>query len=673
MFEYYNNTLCVQGGWLMENVFNSQGTYKSYTHRGHLNILQRGGNGRPALIEFATMRKDIKEKVIALVGDPTEKAKSITFTDYLKTDHAAAKFFNDYTLDNGEALPEKNKAEYIANAEVLNAIDHIMSSTMGKRKALGSKVKPWPKIAEVVAELPQHRWPHSLPGNEKRLRDKFNLYKKDGYASLIHKGFGHKNSEKLDDDAKRWVLARWADRVQKCANYAQLLSEYNSMAQQTGWKPLKSEQTLMNFLQDPKIEPLWHGYRFGELKSKEKYTFQFSTKLPSMRDSLWYSDGTKLNYYYQENGKPQTCNVYEVFDAYSEVFLGFHISKTEDYEAQYQAYKMALQISGHKPYEIKYDNQGGHKKLVTNSFLGQITRMCHNTAPHNGKSKTIENAFGRFQSQFLKQDWFFTGQNITAKRDESKANMEFILRNAGNLPTLDEVKKVYAQRRKEWNEAPHPKTGISRIEMYLNSENPASQKVTIWDMISMFWIQREKPVTCTAYGISFTEKGQKYTYIRYKENRDIDFTWLGENIDRKFVVKFDPDDMTTIQLYTDTPLGLRHAGPAELKVEIHRGRQEQEAGEAAFIAQVLEANKKQRIERNETMHQIMVEHGRTEEDYGLRSPLLQGVNSSKAQQKKAKQIEVKAETTTIGQYQKALSEVVADTETTEVVNIYSIM
>jgi len=667
MFEYYQNSLCVQASWILENELISLSNYCQLIKRKHLNVLQRGGNGRPALIEFDTIRKDIKEKIIALTGDPTEKAKHITFTDYLKTDHVADDFFNRHTLDNGEALPEKNKAEYKANAEVLNAIDHIMSSTMGKRKALGSKVKPWPKIAEVVALLPQHRWPHSLPSNEKRLRDKYNLYKKEGYASLIHKGFGHKNSEKLDDDAKRWVLARWADRVQRCPNYAQLLKEYNSIAEHHGWKPLKVELTLINFLTDPKIEPLWHGYRFGELKTKEKYTFQFSTKLPGMRDSLWYSDGTKLNYYYQENGKMQTCNVYEVFDAYSEVFLGYHISKSEDYEAQYQAYKMALQIAGHKPYEVKYDNQGGHKKLENNSFLGKISRISSNTAPHNGKSKTIENAFYRFQAQFLKKDWFFTGQNITTKKDESRANMETILRNAASLPTLDEVKKVYDQRRKEWNEAPHPKTGVSRIEMYLNSENPASQPVTIWDMISMFWIQRDKPVTCNAYGISFIEKGQKYTYMRYKEDRMPDFTWLGENIDRKFVVKYDPDDMTTIQLYVDTPLGLRSAGGAELKIEIHRARQEQEAFEAQYINNIIEANKTQRIERRDKMEEILIEHGRATEDYGLRSPLLAGVNSSKAKQKA-----VKKETTTIGQYQKALSEAV-ETEIATEVDIYKLM
>ena len=55
--------------------------------------------------------------------------------------------------------------------------------------------------------------------------------------------------------------------------------------------------------------------------------------------------------------------VYEVVDAYSEVLLGYYISDHENFEAQYNAYRMAVQVSGHKPYEIVHDNQGGHKRL----------------------------------------------------------------------------------------------------------------------------------------------------------------------------------------------------------------------------------------------------------------------------------------------------------------------
>lgn len=677
MFEYYNNVLCIQASWLIENNIVSKDNYSKLCVRGHFKRMNIGGNGRKALIAFESIKDDIKKKVISLVGyDPTIKAKHITFADYIKTDEFAKDFFNSYTLESGDGLPEKNIKEYTANASILNAIGTVLSTTMSKRKALGSKVKPWEKIAAIVAELPQHTWPHSLPSNSRRLKDRYTLYLSEGYQSLIHKGFCHKNAEKINDDAKSWVLARWSDRVKKCTGYSQLFREYNEMALIKGWKQIKSDQSLMNFLQDPKIEPIWYGYRYGELKAKEKYSYQHTTKLPSMRDSLWYSDGTKLNYYYQENGVMKTCQVYEVFDAYSEVFLGYHISNTEDFEAQYHAFKMAVQISGNKPYEIKFDGQGGTKKLEAISFLGKISKLTTKTAPYNGKSKTIESAFGRFQQQYLKQDWFYSGQNITAKKLESKSNMEWILENSKNLPTLEEIKKTYALRRQQWNEAPHPKTGVSRLEMYLNSQNPGTTPISIWDMVDMFWITREKPVTCTAYGIGFTEKKVDYNFMVYDDNRMPDLKWLRENIDKKFIIKYDPDDMTLIHLFEQMPLGLRRVAQTETKTEVHRGQQEQEEFEASFIRQIQNENKRIRIEARDEMDAILAKHKMTPEHYGLNSPRLQGLETSNAQRKirakeKQKEKPLKMQKTSIGDYQKKISN--ASLEDTKEIDIYSLM
>lgn len=60
--------------------------------------------------------------------------------------------------------------------------------------------------------------------------------------------------------------------------------------------------------------------------------------------------------------------------------------------------------------------------------------------PYNGQSKTIENAFYRFQAQVLHAIWHFTGQNVNAKKLNSKPNLEFIEENAYALPTFEELK-----------------------------------------------------------------------------------------------------------------------------------------------------------------------------------------------------------------------------------------
>ncbi len=202
----------------------------------------------------------------------------------------------------------------------------------------------------------------------------------------------------------------------------------------------------------------------------------------------------------------RTTQVYEVIDAMSEVLLGYCISDTEDYEAQYHAYRMAIQKSGHKPYEIVYDNQGGHKKLDSTVLSGRFAAYTDPTQPYNGESKTIESVFGRFQAQVLHKDWRFTGQNVTAKKASSRPNVEFIEANKDSLYTLEELKDAYAAARKEWNEGVHPATGERRIDMYEKSVNEETQEVTLHDMVDMFLGVYERMATFTDQGLQVTVK-----------------------------------------------------------------------------------------------------------------------------------------------------------------------
>jgi hypothetical protein len=658
MFEYHENTLCVESSWLIDRKIFNRNNYHYHASAGNINVIRRGCRSVKALIEFESIPDRIKSKIVQIAGDPYKKTKHIVFTDYLNTNLEAQKYFQNYVTNDDKALPEKNINEYTANASILTTIDVMMNNKLAKRRALGvAKTQVWQKMAKVVSELTFNQWPHSLPSNHRRLKQKYNQFKTEGFDSLVHGNFCNKNSEKINDNAKMWLVSRWADQVNKIANTMQLFAEYNKLAKDEGWKKLKSEQTIYNYLHQEDIKPLWYGHRFGEVTAKEKYTMHLKTKMPSQRDSLWYSDGTKLNYYYQdENGKMQTCQVYEVIDTYSEVLLGYHISKSEDYEAQYFAYKMAAKTSGHRPYQIGFDGQGGHKKLQSGEFLTKLARLSIKTQPYNGKSKTIESIFGRFQQQFLKRDWFFTGQNITTKKQESKANMEFILANQRDLPSLDEIKATYAKRRKEWNEATHHKTGKPRISMYLESTNAEAPELSMFDMVDLFWILRDKPVTYNASGLSFTEKGAKYEYLVYDEDRRADMNFHRKSIDKKFHIKFDPEDMTMIYLYEDTPLGLRFITAAETKIEVSRARQEITEFEEDFVRDIIQRNKDLRVDmRNET-EKILENHGGAAHQQGLRSPNIKGVESSRRQKSKLnKPKPVKKKELELAQFQKEVS------------------
>ena len=123
MFEYHENTMCVRADFLIEIL--GTPNYNNLSNRKQIKKVVKGGNGRKALIEFNTMRTDIKNKVIEIAGDPYAKVTTISFIDYIEQDQKAYEFFKNYTLDSGEALPEKNIKEYCTNANILNAINTI--------------------------------------------------------------------------------------------------------------------------------------------------------------------------------------------------------------------------------------------------------------------------------------------------------------------------------------------------------------------------------------------------------------------------------------------------------------------------------------------------------------------------------------------------------------------
>jgi hypothetical protein len=384
-------------------------------------------------------------------------------------------------------------------------------------------------------------------------------------------------------------------------------------------------------LYSPAIQPLWYDAVYGELAAAQKFSRRHHTDLPELRDALWYGDGTKLNLYYRdERNQVRTINVYEVIDAYSEVMLGYHISEAEDFEAQYGAYRMAIQVAGHKPYELVHDNQGGHKKLNRQGggFLDNICHIHRPTKPYNGQSKTIENLFCRFQHEVLAKDFGFTGHNITAKKESSRPNLEFIDANKAKLPTLAELKARYPELRKEWNSMPHPATGISRQEMYDTSVNPDTEAVTTQEMIRIFWMMTDKPVTYGTSGVKVTINRREYTYEVQSEAGVPDHEFLSRNVGSKFRIQYDPYDFGSVRLYSEDKDGsLRFVRVATPPMRIHRAIQEQTESEARFIRQEEEANRRDRIERMVRAKEIERKHGVMPEQLGLVTPKLQGATT----------------------------------------------
>lgn len=635
--EYYNKILCVTFAELTggRDPVMKANTLKCNVQRSNIACARRGGGeGTQALYVWSSIPEKYRRRFVATYGDPEEKMREAMTKASIKIDAKAREYYEAYTYmdKDGEErhLTEKMIEEYTINASVLGELEKMAARRQAIRSSLNAPMSgAWDLILDS-SERMRESYGHTLPGTLARLKTRLKAWKADGYQSVVSGKLGNSSALKITGDFLKLIVALKRSKVPVYTD-AQLFEKANEIAEERGWKPIRSLSGMKKWLNSPSVEPLWYDAVYGEQAARQRYGRKHKTALPTRRDTLWYGDGTKLNLYYRdEQGKVRTTQVYEVIDAMSEVLLGYCISDTEDYEAQYHAYRMAIQKSGHKPYEIVYDNQGGHKKLDSDGFIGKICRVHRPTQPYNGESKTIESVFGRFQAQVLHKDWRFTGQNVTAKKASSRPNVEFIEANKDSLYTLEELKDAYAAARKEWNEGRHPATGERRIDMYEKSVNEETQEVTLHDMVDMFWVFTKRMATFTDQGLQVTVKGEKRQYEVCSSPGVPDHEWRRKHTYERFIVAYDPYDFASIRLYTKgTDGSLRFERTAEPYILIHRALQDQQGtDDAKFIRQEQEANLQDRIERTVTGRTIAAEHGTDAEQQGLHSPKLKGTTAA---------------------------------------------
>lgn len=620
--EYYQNILAVTYADL--EAVQPYKTTLDMVYNQRCVLLRRGyGRDTYALIQWSSLPPKVQSKFIRLVGDPVTLMQQREAARHIEMRHdpEAVKWFNEFTyMLNGKKrhLTPALRDKYIMNATALKALlDEHQKRVIRTKASNNTRHDLW-DILRQSSERMREDYPHTLPTAKDPLRKLVTTYKEEGMSCVVSGKLGNRNTVKITGQSLEYLVS-----LRRCKvpfySVEDIFNKYNEKALAEGWKQLNSIGNLYDWFNQEDIKPRWYDAVHGEQKAHQKFDRKHSTELPTLANAIWYGDGTKLNLYYRDDeGKVRTTMVYEVMDVASEVMLGYHISDSEDYDAQYRAYRMAVERAGVKPMEVVYDNQGGHKKLESQNFFSKLALRHRPTAPYNGSSKTIENAFYRFQRDVLKKYWFFTGQNITAKMDSSRPDIEFIEANRHNLPTLPELKALYATLREEWNNLAHPKVDGSRLEVYNSHPHPKCPVVTEYDIIEMFWLTTTRPATFTANGLRVTIHGREHLYEVYESAGVPDYRWATEHIDAKFLVQYDPMDMHSVRLLD--PEDNRPVAVAETKMVIHRASTEQTEEERRFIRESREALQRLRAERIAEARELEIKHGVAPEQYGLMSP-----------------------------------------------------
>lgn len=645
----------------------SYANYRQLLARRRIEQGRQGkGLGSYALVVYSSLPARFKERYVEKYGDPHQQLAEAKEVAPVVMDEAARHFFEHYLLADGTHIKSDKIDEFTVNASVLNELMEMENTQRAEHhKAGNSTPVNWPPIYDRCEAL-RDIMVHTLPKNISRLREKLRDYRRVGYAALVSGHLVNSNAGKMTDEVVDFLVALKCSKV-PVYNNAQILERYNVEATARGWKLVKSQATITNTLNRPDVRPRWEGSALGSLTAKRKYQYQFATSLPTVRDALWYGDGTRLNLFYKAyvDGRYRiaTLYVYEVIDAATEVFLGCSIGTVENFEMMREAYRDALVFAGHKPYELVSDNQGGTKRADAQEWLSKIATVFRTTAPHQPSAKTIESVFGRFQAQELHKCWFYTGGNVTARSEAARINREQIEKNIDALPTYEEVIAAYMDARKRWNEAAHPDVrrfgGRSRMDVYLGSENTASEVLGDAAMRELFWRTTSRPSRFTPQGIAIQVDGQEYRYDVYSAPDVPDLDWRDRNTGREFFVQFDPRDMEHVRLLTQDSYGFRFEADAEPYRIIPRALQDQTEEDRRFIRLQDERNKVHRIRKEKENYMLLVNHGMAPEQHGLASTGLTGFNENRATYQR---LEERADSEIRAAAEPAPAEIYPDTE-----------
>ena len=457
MTVYYENILAIEVSGLLESGILTKPNYDVLKNRGQIKQLRKGGNGRTALIEYASLPDRFKDKVVEIVGDPKRTTKYRHFRSYLEPDGDAIKFFGNYKLQDGRYLPTETAKEYCTNAMFLNAIKLTYNRTASMRAQKGGSRKGiWGDITEIVNEL-KPEYAHTLPGNELRLKDRYRRYMDDGYSSLIHRNFGNNNSRKVNAAIENLILSIFTMGNKPYANmvldmYLEFLAGKADFVDVTtgelfnrfdfynekGEPITISEATVWNYINDPKNRAIVDskrndGHAFNNMHRphhhRNKPNYSLSKISLDDRDlPRKMLDGSRVKAYY-------------AYDVASGVVVGASYSKSKDtglfIDCLRDMFKFLDKNKLGFPLEVEVEHHLVNRfkdDLMRAGVVFPFVRFCNpgnsqekhaehlNKIKKYGYEKRYQEGIGRYSLKLesnrpkITKEWDESGMNVVEKR-----------------------------------------------------------------------------------------------------------------------------------------------------------------------------------------------------------------------------------------------------------------
>lgn len=428
MYQFYQNTLTIPAKALYEGLdIMSKPNYDKQCRIGKINrVRTAGGLDNTALIEFDSIPDRFKVQIVKKLGYPPKKTTQNLILNYYKDDYEAQDFYANYLLDDYRSLPAEIQKEYTINAQMLFALESYIKEMVTFRKSRGGKAaltKIWDDAA-LSSEDVKIQTGHSLPKSVRRLKEKLEQFKTEGYSALISDNFGNKKAVKVKDSQQEAAL-RQLLRDHRNLDNEQIASIYKSIAKIQNWPEL-SGGTVGNY------RTKWNLLTIAGTKGIKAFDNNIAMHVkrvaPSSPLLFWTVDGWDAELLYQKTGaglKGNNVTTYHnrltmvvVLDPSIKYPVGYAIGTQENAALIKAALRNAVQHTEelfgqkHKVLQIQADNYA--KKEMT-SFYEILSDKFTPAKVGNAKSKVIEPWFKYFNKTYCQLAPNWSGQGVKSK------------------------------------------------------------------------------------------------------------------------------------------------------------------------------------------------------------------------------------------------------------------
>lgn len=545
MYQFYQNTLTLPARALYEDLdIMSESNYKQLCSRGLLRkVVTAGGLNNPAKVDFDSIPERFKIQIVKKLGYPPKKNTQNLILNHYNDDYEAQDFYANYLLDDYRTLPAATQQEYTINAQMLQAIDYYIKEMVTFRKSRGGKsalTKIW-EDAALASEDVKEQIGHTLPKSVRRLKEKLDEFKKEGYSALISENFGNKKAAKVKDSQQEAVLRELLRKWQNFDN-VQIADQYNAVAKALGWDTI-SDSTVANFRKKNKM--LIIPYNSGLKTLNNNIKMQVKRKAPEFPMAYWTLDGWKCELLYQkfENGKTTYHNrltAVVVLDAATKYPIGYAIGDRENTNLIKAALRNAInhteELFGfkHQAYQIQADNYGS--KIMAPIYKG-VAKNYIPTKVGNAKAKIIEPWFRFFNKNYCQFENNWSGQGVKSRQ---QPNSDYLQKNRKNFPTEAEA---YLQIERLLEKA-RADVKDQYIQAYNNA--PSDLKIELNHSIFLKHLGVKKPDTT-----KFRGDGMVFTINKFLFSYDSFDLEFRRYIHLDWDIFFDPQNMEKVLAFNE--------------------------------------------------------------------------------------------------------------------------